>query len=326
MPHRELFDGVAVIFGGAFLITPGFLTDVIGLLLLIPPTRGAAAPLRRRLARQAIRRQRGDGSGGRRGPAARTGAAIGPTTPSREPHVNATMGRHRGESALREPDGAFTELLRPRARPARQRALGHDAAVRGRELAGAAGRAADRAHRGWLARRAGGRVLARPEAGRRRRRTSTALLVHLCAATGVVGGREVDCLATLAETDGGAELGRARRRPLDLGAVRRRSRLPGGQPSPARRVRPRRRADRAPGCSTTASPSRSRTRASRPSTTARGASAAPASSCGWRARTIRCAGRARSSPARRCSSRRPTSMPPSSAGGSATARAPAPTS
>lgn len=39
VPHRELFDGIAVIFGGAFLITPGFLTDIIGLLLLIPPTR-----------------------------------------------------------------------------------------------------------------------------------------------------------------------------------------------------------------------------------------------------------------------------------------------
>ena len=39
MPHRELFDGIAVIFGGAFLITPGFLTDIIGLLLLIPPSR-----------------------------------------------------------------------------------------------------------------------------------------------------------------------------------------------------------------------------------------------------------------------------------------------
>ena len=39
VPHREVLDGVLVIFGGAFLITPGFLTDVIGLLLLIPPTR-----------------------------------------------------------------------------------------------------------------------------------------------------------------------------------------------------------------------------------------------------------------------------------------------
>jgi UPF0716 protein FxsA len=39
VPHRELFDGIAVIFGGAFLITPGFLTDIVGLLLLIPPSR-----------------------------------------------------------------------------------------------------------------------------------------------------------------------------------------------------------------------------------------------------------------------------------------------
>ena len=39
MPHREVQDGVLVIFGGALLITPGFLTDILGLLLLIPPTR-----------------------------------------------------------------------------------------------------------------------------------------------------------------------------------------------------------------------------------------------------------------------------------------------
>jgi UPF0716 protein FxsA len=39
VPHREVFDGVLVIFGGAFLITPGFLTDIVGVLLLLPPTR-----------------------------------------------------------------------------------------------------------------------------------------------------------------------------------------------------------------------------------------------------------------------------------------------
>jgi UPF0716 protein FxsA len=39
MPHREVQDGVAVIFGGAFLITPGFLTDIFGVVLLVPPTR-----------------------------------------------------------------------------------------------------------------------------------------------------------------------------------------------------------------------------------------------------------------------------------------------
>jgi UPF0716 protein FxsA len=39
MPHREVLDGVLVIFGGAFLITPGFLTDIVGLTLLLPPSR-----------------------------------------------------------------------------------------------------------------------------------------------------------------------------------------------------------------------------------------------------------------------------------------------
>jgi UPF0716 protein FxsA len=41
VPRREVMDGVLVIFGGAFLITPGFITDVLGLVLLIPPTRSA---------------------------------------------------------------------------------------------------------------------------------------------------------------------------------------------------------------------------------------------------------------------------------------------
>jgi UPF0716 protein FxsA len=39
IPAREVFDGAMVIMGGAFLITPGFITDVVGLLLLIPPSR-----------------------------------------------------------------------------------------------------------------------------------------------------------------------------------------------------------------------------------------------------------------------------------------------
>jgi UPF0716 protein FxsA len=45
MPHREVLDGVMVIFGGAFLITPGFITDIIGLFLLLPPTRAVARRL-----------------------------------------------------------------------------------------------------------------------------------------------------------------------------------------------------------------------------------------------------------------------------------------
>ena len=38
-PAREVLDGVLVIFGGALLITPGFITDVFGILFLLPPTR-----------------------------------------------------------------------------------------------------------------------------------------------------------------------------------------------------------------------------------------------------------------------------------------------
>jgi UPF0716 protein FxsA len=53
VPHREVVDGVLVIFGGAFLVTPGFLTDIVGALLLLPPTR---AVIRRLLVRRLGRR------------------------------------------------------------------------------------------------------------------------------------------------------------------------------------------------------------------------------------------------------------------------------
>ena len=64
MPHREIVDGVLVIFGGAFLITPGFITDIVGVLLLLPPTRSVirsavARRLGRRVAGGATRFGRG---------------------------------------------------------------------------------------------------------------------------------------------------------------------------------------------------------------------------------------------------------------------------
>lgn len=39
VPGREVIDGALVILGGALLLTPGFLSDVLGLVLLLPPTR-----------------------------------------------------------------------------------------------------------------------------------------------------------------------------------------------------------------------------------------------------------------------------------------------
>jgi UPF0716 protein FxsA len=50
VPAREVFDGAMVIMGGAFLITPGFITDVIGLLLLLPPSRAMFRGLVTRVA------------------------------------------------------------------------------------------------------------------------------------------------------------------------------------------------------------------------------------------------------------------------------------
>jgi UPF0716 protein FxsA len=77
VPAKEVFDGVCIIVGGAFLLAPGFITDAIGLSLLIPPSRA----LYRRLLMGTARRvgparpvmffydRRGSVPGGGRGPA-----------------------------------------------------------------------------------------------------------------------------------------------------------------------------------------------------------------------------------------------------------------
>ena len=53
VPAREVIDGALVIAGGVLLLTPGFLTDVLGLALLLPPSR---ALVRRMLVRRLARR------------------------------------------------------------------------------------------------------------------------------------------------------------------------------------------------------------------------------------------------------------------------------
>jgi UPF0716 protein FxsA len=39
MPAEELLDALLIFIAGAVLLTPGFITDVLGLLVLLPPTR-----------------------------------------------------------------------------------------------------------------------------------------------------------------------------------------------------------------------------------------------------------------------------------------------
>jgi UPF0716 protein FxsA len=72
MPHNEVLDGVLIVIGGALLLTPGFITDVLGLGLLLPPTRA----LVRRAVVRSIRR---------RGAAARVVLYTRPRTPPPPP-------------------------------------------------------------------------------------------------------------------------------------------------------------------------------------------------------------------------------------------------
>lgn len=64
LPGREVADAALVLVGGVLLVTPGFLTDAVGLLLVLPVTR----PLARRallavVARRARRRRPPRGGG-----------------------------------------------------------------------------------------------------------------------------------------------------------------------------------------------------------------------------------------------------------------------
>ncbi|MEQ1786024.1 MAG: FxsA family protein [Acidimicrobiales bacterium] len=42
VPSAELVDGGLVLFAGALMITPGFLSDLLAILLLLPPSRAVA--------------------------------------------------------------------------------------------------------------------------------------------------------------------------------------------------------------------------------------------------------------------------------------------
>jgi UPF0716 protein FxsA len=85
-PGKEVADGVLIVIGGTLLLTPGFLTDIVGLFLLIPPTRALARRLLRRftLGRFAVVSV----SGGAAGPYGPSGG--GAARPSRDYDIDAT--------------------------------------------------------------------------------------------------------------------------------------------------------------------------------------------------------------------------------------------
>jgi UPF0716 protein FxsA len=60
VPGKELVDAFLILFGGALMVAPGFLTDGLGMLLLLPPVR---AVVRRILRRRFTVRVLGSGPG-----------------------------------------------------------------------------------------------------------------------------------------------------------------------------------------------------------------------------------------------------------------------
>lgn len=55
VPSREIVHGVCVLLAGVFLLSPGFFTDVLALLLLLPPVRALAVKVMVRRTRTTVR-------------------------------------------------------------------------------------------------------------------------------------------------------------------------------------------------------------------------------------------------------------------------------
>jgi UPF0716 protein FxsA len=86
VPHKEVFDGVLVITGGALLLTPGFLTDIVGLIFLIPPTRAVIRAMSARFVRRRLALGGAVWSfGASRRPSRPRPAPGGPSAPPRRP-------------------------------------------------------------------------------------------------------------------------------------------------------------------------------------------------------------------------------------------------
>ena len=54
VPGSELVDAFLILFGGALMLTPGFISDIVGMALLLPPVR----PLRARPVLRGSRAER----------------------------------------------------------------------------------------------------------------------------------------------------------------------------------------------------------------------------------------------------------------------------
>jgi UPF0716 protein FxsA len=107
-PGREVADGVLIVIGGTLLLTPGFLTDIVGVFLLVPPTRALSRALLKRftLGRFTVVGVSSAGGFGR-GPFGGPGAGTGGTGANRDYDYDVTA-----EEMPSNGNGAGRELPR----------------------------------------------------------------------------------------------------------------------------------------------------------------------------------------------------------------------
>lgn len=108
LPGKELIDGVIILVAGALLVTPGVLTDGVGFLGLLPPTRAVI----RRLLMRRFRSKMEEGSmqvqfGIFGGPA--PGPNGGPTSPPSSDNSSDHTWQGAGRSVPRHADHGSTE-------------------------------------------------------------------------------------------------------------------------------------------------------------------------------------------------------------------------
>jgi UPF0716 protein FxsA len=83
MPARELADGALILVGGTLLLTPGFLSDVVGLFCILPVTR----PVARRVLTVVVARRLGVTGVGMFGPGSPAEATRTPRRPGTDESV-----------------------------------------------------------------------------------------------------------------------------------------------------------------------------------------------------------------------------------------------
>lgn len=104
LPAREMFEGICLVFAGALLLVPGFVTDVLGLLLFIPPFR--------ELLRRFIGHRLAQRSGQGRTRVFVDGEEVNPNTWGRGPGARSPGGRNPGNRGGTI-EGEFEEVTDP---------------------------------------------------------------------------------------------------------------------------------------------------------------------------------------------------------------------